>query len=179
MQAMLDLHRGAPAVERQLRLDQAFFLVDHNLNYTDKTGMAESVEIRVPFLDPDLMAWAATLPVRHKIRGGTTKWVLRKAMEGLLPDEVIYRPKTGFGVPLRAWLRGELRDMMAELTAPAVVESRGLFDPAALARLRGDTLSGKVDGSYTLLAAMVIELWHRAFVDTVATARAPAFAVSG
>ncbi len=179
MQAMLDLHRGAPAVERQLRLDQAFFLVDHNLNYTDKTGMAESVEIRVPFLDPDLMDWAASLPVRHKVRGGVTKWVLRKAMEGLLPDEVIYRPKTGFGVPLRAWLRGELRGMLEELTHPAVVEGRGLFDAQALAALRSDTFSGKVDGSYTLLAAMTIEFWHRAFVDAVPRAEASALALSG
>ena len=64
--------------------------------------MACGVEIRVPFLDPDLMNWAAGLSVDQKLRGGTTKWVLRKAMEGLLPHDTIYRPKTGFGVPLRA-----------------------------------------------------------------------------
>lgn len=166
-QAVLAAHRNAPAVERLLRLDQSFFLVDHNLNYTDKTGMAEGVEIRVPFLDPDLMAWAAGLPLRYKMQGGQTKWALRKAMEGLLPHDVIYRPKTGFGVPLRGWMRSELREMLESLTSQEVIESRGLFDPAAVQTLRRDTLSGAVDGSYPLLAVMMIELWHRRFVDDV------------
>lgn len=165
LQRVLDLDRAAPVVERLLRLDQSFFLTDHNLNYTDKTGMAEGVEIRVPFLDPDLMAWAARLPVRMKIRGRRTKWVLRKAMENLLPREVIYRPKTGFGVPLRAWLATELREMLESLTSPAVIEERGLFDFAAVARLKRDMLTGAVDAAYPLLGVMMIELWFRRFSD--------------
>lgn len=171
LQAVLAAHCDAPAVERLLRLDQSFFLVDHNLNYTDKTGMAEGVEIRVPFLDPDLMGWAAGLPTRYKLQGGQTKWVLRKAMEGLLPHDVIYRPKTGFGVPLRSWMRSELREMLESLTGRDVIESRGLFDPTAVQTLRQDTLSGAVDGSYPLLAVMMIELWHRRFVDDLHNSR--------
>jgi asparagine synthase (glutamine-hydrolysing) len=158
------LHDHSP-VERVLRLDQRFFLIDHNLNYTDKTGMAEGVEIRVPFLDPDLMAWAARVPVKAKMRGGTTKWVLRKAMEPILPREIIYRPKTGFGVPLRSWLRNGMRPMMEELLSPASVNARGLFDPAALGALKQRTLAGQQDGSYALLGLMAIELWCRRFVD--------------
>lgn len=157
---------GWPVVERALRIDQAFFLADHNLNYTDKTGMACGVEIRVPFLDPDLMNWAAGLSVNQKLRGGTTKWVLRKAMEGLLPHDTIYRPKTGFGVPLRAWLSGPLREMVGDLTSADTVHRRGLFDSAAVARFRDATLAGRVDGAYPLLAMMVIELWCRAFADS-------------
>jgi asparagine synthase (glutamine-hydrolysing) len=176
LQAVLDENKGAPAVERLLRLDQSFFLIDHNLNYTDKTGMAEGVEIRVPFLDPDLMAWAATLPLRFKLRKGETKWVLRKAMEGRLPHDVIYRPKSGFGVPLRAWLRTELRAMVESLTSREVIEARGIFDADAVAKLRQDTLSGAVDGSYPLLAIMVIELWHRRFVDSSCGTSFAAFA---
>ena len=164
---------GSPALERLLRLDQRFFLADHNLNYTDKTGMAESVEIRVPFLDPQLMAFAARLEARQKLRRGRGKWMLRKAMEGLLPNQIIYRPKTGFGVPLRSWLRGGLREMAEELTSETVVGARGLFDPAAVAQLRNDTLSGRRDGAYPLLATMVIELWCRAFADARPASHSP------
>ena len=167
---VLEATRHLPAVERVLRLDQLFFLTDHNLNYTDKTGMAAGVEIRVPFLDPDLVAWAAAVPTNRKIRRGETKWVLRKAMEKLLPREIIYRPKTGFGVPLRAWLRTSMRPMMEELLAPAALADRGLFDPAGIAALRADTLSGRRDGSYALLSVMAIELWARRFLDDGAAA---------
>ncbi len=161
-----------PSVERVLRLDQKFFLTDHNLNYADKTGMAHGVEIRVPYLDPDLVAWAATLPLDAKLRRGRTKWALRKAMEPHLPREIIYRPKAGFGLPLRAWLGTRLRPMLEELLDPRLVAERGLFDPAAVAALRADTLSGRVDGSYALLGLMAIELWNRRFVDEVPRAAA-------
>ena len=158
---------SAPAVERVLRLDQKFFLTDHNLNYTDKTGMAAGVEIRVPFLDPDLVAWAASLPLHAKMRRGQTKWALRKAMERHLPHEIIYRPKSGFGVPLRSWLRGEMRPMMEEILHPNALAARGLFDPATVNRLKEDTLNGRVDGSYTLLGVIAIELWAQHFVEPI------------
>jgi len=161
-----------PAVERVLRLDQKFFLTDHNLNYTDKTGMAHGVEIRVPYLDPDLVAWASRLPLGAKLRRGRTKWVLRKAMEPHLPREIIYRPKAGFGLPLRAWLGTTLRPMLEELLDPRVVGQRGLFDPAAVEALKLGTLAGRTDGSYALLGLMAIELWNRRFVDRIATAAA-------
>lgn len=167
-QPMLDVlarNRGVNAVERMLRLEQTFFLADHNLSYTDKTGMAEGVEIRVPLLDIDLVAFAATIPTRYKIRRGVTKWIFRKAMEPYLPHGVIYRPKTGFGVPLRAWLRGPLRSMLEELTDPKVIEQRAIFDAAAVQKLKAATLDGRVDGSYSLLSVMTIELWSRRFVD--------------
>ncbi len=156
---------GTPPIEQALRLEQRFFLTDHNLNYTDKTGMAVGVETRVPFLDPDLMAFAATMPTGFKLRGGETKWALRKAMEPYLPHDVIYRPKTGFGVPLRAWMRGPLRELVNDALAPTTIARRGLFDSAAVARLRAETEAGRVDGHYTLLALMTIELWCRRFVD--------------
>jgi asparagine synthase (glutamine-hydrolysing) len=156
------LHSG---VDRALRIDQRFFLTDHNLNYTDKTGMAASVEIRVPYLDVDLIEWAATLPPSVKLRGGQTKWVLRKAMEGILPSGIIYRPKTGFGVPLRAWMRDELRPIMDELLSVPTIEARGLFEPRAVTQLRQATQAGQLDGSYALLAVATIELWCRRFVD--------------
>ena len=153
-------------IERTLRLDQRFFLTDHNLNYTDKTGMAHGIEIRVPFLDMEFMDWASRLPRSAKLRRTTTKWALRKAMEPFLPMDVINRRKTGFGVPLRSWMRGRMRPMMEELLSPQTIRSRGLLDPAAVARLKEATLDGRIDGSYSLLGAMAVELWARAFVDS-------------
>lgn len=154
-----------PAVERLLRLDQRFFLRDHNLNYVDKTGMAAGVEIRVPFLDPQLMAFAARIPLTFKLRRGQTKWVLRKAMEPYLPHEVIYRPKAGFGVPLRSWMKGPLRPLIGDLTAAEVVARRGVLDPGAVAALRDAHFAGRIDAAYPLLAVAMIELWCRSFID--------------
>ncbi|MGI9511231.1 MAG: asparagine synthase (glutamine-hydrolyzing), partial [Geminicoccaceae bacterium] len=88
-----------PDLNRLLYLEQQFFLADHNLTYTDKASMAESIEVRVPFLDRELMQFAATLPVDLKLNGTTTKYLLRKIAEPLLPHDVIYRPKVGFGAP--------------------------------------------------------------------------------
>lgn len=152
-----------PSLERLLRLDQEFFLRDHNLNYVDKTGMAASVEIRVPFLDTDLMAFAASLPVRQKLRGRNAKWVFKKAMEPHLPMDLIYRPKTGFGVPLREWMDGPLRDQVFDLTDQRTVAQRGLFSATEVNRLRNDHYAGRIDAAYPLLGVMMVELWCRRF----------------
>ena len=104
-----ELPPALPPLQRMLALEQRFFLADHNLLYTDKMSMAAGVEVRVPFLDNDLVRLANALPPELKQRGAEGKWVLKKAMEPYLPHDVIYRPKTGFGAPLRHWLRHELR----------------------------------------------------------------------
>ncbi len=166
MRKTLEALGKATALERVMWLDQHHFLADHNLNYTDKTGMAQGVEIRVPFLDREMIAWAARIPDNAKLRGGVTKWVLRKAMEPYLPHDIIYRPKVGFGVPLRSWLRNELKPMLEDLLSPETLAKRGLFDIQAVAELRHNTMNGRADGSYSLLALMAIELWCRRFVDT-------------
>ena len=164
--AQLDsLPANWPATERMLRLEQSFFLRDHNLNYTDKTGMAAGVEIRVPFLDPELMNFAATLPLDVKMREGETKWVLRKAMEPHLPHNVIYRPKTGFGVPLREWMAGPMRDMVGDMTSRETLAARGLFDAGAVHALRDAHFAGRVDAAYSLLGVIMCELWCRRFAD--------------
>ena len=156
---------GASDLERMLALEQRFFLGDHNLLYTDKMSMAAGVEVRVPFLDPDLAEFAARIPSRLKQRGTTGKWVLKKAMEPYLPREIIYRPKTGFGAPLRRWLRLELRGLLHELLSPAALKNRGWFDPEAVTALIQANDSGKVDATYTVFGLMNIELWCRKFLD--------------
>jgi asparagine synthase (glutamine-hydrolysing) len=152
-------------LERMLALEQRFFLTDHNLTYTDKMSMAAGVEVRVPFLDLDLVEFAAQMPAPLKQRGAAGKWVLKKAMEPYLPRAVIYRPKSGFGAPLRRWLRQDLRELMAEVLGPQSLGRRGLFEPAAVQRLMDANHRGEIDASYTLLSLLCIELWCRHFID--------------
>jgi asparagine synthase (glutamine-hydrolysing) len=167
---MLDFLAPLPAsvgpLNRILALEQRFFLADHNLAYTDRMSMAAGVEVRVPFLDLDLVAFAGRIPDELKQRGRIGKWVLKKAMEPLLPADVIHRPKTGFGAPLRRWIRSELRPLLANVLSPASLKARGLFDPAAVQRLIERNQTGAVDAAYTLLSLMSIELWCRRFVDS-------------
>ncbi|MDB5526957.1 MAG: asnB1 [Devosia sp.] len=167
-QPMLDFLDDLPAstgpLEKMLTLEQRFFLADHNLLYTDKMSMAAGVEARVPFLDPDLMDFANSIPIGMKQRGREGKWVLKKAMEPLLPPEVIYRPKAGFGAPLRRWMRHELKGLVSDLLSRPSLASRGLFDPEAVQRLIAANDAGRVDASYTLLALLSIEIWCRTYL---------------
>lgn len=172
-QTLATVDPSASPLERMLALEMRHFLADHNLNYTDKMAMAAGVEVRVPLLDPDLIDLACQLPAGLKIRSGHAKWVFKKAMEPLLPHDVIYRPKTGFGVPLRRWMAADtMPENVADALSSTSVANRGLFDPGAVDRLLRDTRSGRSDGAYVLLEMAVIELWCRQFVD-VAIPEAP------
>ncbi len=155
-------------LSRMLFLDGKYFLTDHNLNYTDKIAMATGVEVRVPLLDPDLIALAASLPDDIKQRGSVGKWVLRKAMADYLPKEVIYRPKAGFGAPLRHWLRHDLRPVIDDVLSPAALAKRGLFDGQGVRDLIEMDRRGEVDAAYPLFGMMCIELWCRMFLDSTA-----------
>ena len=159
------LQSSVPPLERILALEQRFFLADHNLAYTDKMSMATGVEVRVPFLDLDLVEFAARIPVGFKQRGRVGKWVLKKAMEPYLPHDVIYRPKSGFGAPLRRWMGHELRPLMGDLLSAESLNRRGLFDSAAVKRLIDLNHAGQVDASYTLLSLLSIEIWCRTYID--------------
>jgi asparagine synthase (glutamine-hydrolysing) len=136
--ALAAMPASASPLQRMLLLEQRFFLTDHNLNYTDKMSMAEGVETRVPFLDPPLIELASRVPDGLKQRGSEGKWILKQVMQGILPDEVIHRPKTGFGVPLRTWLHGPLEPILHDLLGSESVRRRGLFDVAATTRLLRD-----------------------------------------
>lgn len=165
LDALRRLPPGTPRLNRMLHLDGTFFLTDHNLNYTDKMSMAAGVETRVPFLDPDLVAFAAGLPTDYKQRGPVGKWILKKAMEPWLPHEVIHRPKTGFGVPLRRWMQHELRPLLDDTLSAASLKNRGIFDANEVARLLISDRRGAIDASYPLLATVCVELWCRQFLD--------------
>ena len=159
------LNHKATSLDHMLALEQRFFLADHNLNYTDKMSMAAGVEVRVPFLDIDLVNFAARIPNGLKQHGRHGKWILKKAMEPYLPHEVIYRTKSGFGAPLRQWMRLSLHDLIGDLLSKKSLKRRGLFEPIAIQRLIDDNNSGKVDANYTLLSLLCIEIWCRTYLD--------------
>jgi asparagine synthase (glutamine-hydrolysing) len=165
LEFMRPLPASLPPIERMLALEQRFFLADHNLPYTDKMSMAVGVEVRVPLLDLELVDFSARVPSEFKQRGKTGKWVFKKAMEPYLPHDVIYRPKSGFGAPIRRWMRHELRPLVGDLLGESSLRRRGLFDPAAVSRLIEANQEGRVDASYTLLSLLAIEIWCRRFVD--------------
>jgi asparagine synthase (glutamine-hydrolysing) len=167
-EAVQTMPASASGLQRMLLLEQKYFLADHNLNYTDKMSMAAGVEVRVPFLDPDLMQLASRVPDRYRIRSGEAKWILKRAMEPLLPRDVIYRPKTGFGVPLRAWMRGPLRGLVRDTLDPGAVRRRGIFDAGAVTRLVEADERGQGDFAYTILGMVCTEVWCRKFVDSPA-----------
>jgi asparagine synthase (glutamine-hydrolysing) len=152
-------------LQRMLFLETRHFLADHNLNYTDRAGMSAGIEVRVPLLDVDLIGFAARIPASMKQTGGEGKSIFKEAMGGMLPKDIVYRPKSGFGAPLRRWLRHELRARVEETLDPAVLRRRGFFDPRAVRALIDDDRRGMIDGSYTIFALMCFELWCRRFID--------------
>lgn len=165
------LPKTATALDRMLALEQRFFLPDHNLTYTDKMSMVAGIEVRVPFLDLDLVQFASRIPDQLKQRGTQSKWVFKKAMEPYLPRNVIYRPKTGFGAPLRRWMQQDLRGLVGDVLSVASLKRRGLFEPQAVQQMIQANDRGEVDASYTLFSLLSIELWCRAFIDRASTAQ--------
>lgn len=151
------------ALNKMLYLDLKSFLVDHNLNYTDKMGMAAHVEIRVPYLDIPLVNTSVKLPQQLKVRNNTTKYILRQLGERYLPASVINRSKTGFGGPVRKWINHELKNMVDERLCEREIKKYDLFDPKAVHNLITNTRSGKTDGAYTILTLMAIQSWMDQF----------------
>jgi asparagine synthase (glutamine-hydrolysing) len=167
MAALAELPANTPAINQMLFLDAKFFLTDHNLNYTDKLSMAAGVEVRVPFLDPDLMRFAAGLPVDFKQRGAVGKWIFKRAMEPYLPKDVIYRPKTGFGAPLREWMDVQLRNAGGDALMQSPLCRMGIFDIEGVHRLVRLHQSGEVDATYPIFEIMCIDTWLRLFRPTL------------
>jgi asparagine synthase (glutamine-hydrolysing) len=171
--------RAGSDTGRIMDVDANTYLPGDLLVKMDIATMANSVEARSPFLDHHLMEWAAGLPADLKIRSGTTKYLLKRAVADWLPAELIGRPKMGFGVPLADWLRTELRELSWDLLTDDTARSRGLFRPDAVAALLRQH-NGDRDNSARLWTLIQFELWHRRFVDDPAeTAGRPCPAAAG
>lgn len=145
-------------------VDVQTYLPGELLVKTDIATMAHSLEARSPFLDHKLMEFAARLPADMKIRGRTSKWLLKQAGRSWVPDAVIDRPKMGLRVPVAAWLRNELRDLVHDALTDVTARTRPYFEPATIDRLIDEHEAG-TDHSRQLWTLLCFELWHRTFVD--------------
>jgi len=154
---------GKPLVSQLLYADVKTYLHEL-LMKQDQMSMAASIESRVPFLDHPLTEWVAALPPAMKLRGTTTKWILRQAMQGRLPPRILERRKMGFPVPIGSWLRGAWAPLLGEYVTGPRARARGLFDASTVARLVGEHTRG-FDHSERLWALLTFEIWARVFLD--------------
>lgn len=126
--------------------------------------MAVSLEVRSPFLDQDLAAYVNALPRHHKLHGATRKYLLRRLMRDNMPEDLIKRPKKGFGLPLARWFRHELKPLLTSTLAPSRVAQGGLLDPVAVDRLVKEHLSGHSDHRKELWSLLCLEAWRERYL---------------
>ncbi len=150
---------------QQQYVDIKTYLADDILTKVDRMSMAASIEARVPLLDHRIVEFALSLPPHFKLRRGHTKLILKQAMRGRLPEEVLNRPKEGFSIPLKHWLRGPLQPLMTDLLSPDCVRRRGYFEPETVEHWVAEHLQGRANHSHRLWGLMVFELWHRHMLD--------------
>ncbi|HLY87152.1 MAG TPA: asparagine synthase (glutamine-hydrolyzing) [Gaiellaceae bacterium] len=156
---------AAPALARLQDVDFGVYLVDDLLVKTDRASMAHSLEARVPFLDPAVTTLAFALPTRLKVRGLAKKVLLRKAVEPLVPTEVVHGRKRGFSIPAAAWLRSELEPFARETLAPANLRRQGFFQPEPVTRLIDEHAAGREDWSRQLWGLLAFTLWYERHVE--------------
>lgn len=160
-----DVRPAADFAARMSYLELKLRLPELLLMRVDKITMANSVEARVPFLDHHLVEYAMGLPVDLKIKGSTGKHILKRALESVLPSDLLYRPKRGFGAPIREWFRGESAKMLNDLIMNSTIRRRSLFDYAFIAKLMEEHGSGKRDWSFHLWGLLNVSLWYDRWID--------------
>jgi asparagine synthase (glutamine-hydrolysing) len=136
------------------------YLQDDILVKVDRASMACSLEARAPFLDYTVVELVSSIPNRWKLKGFTTKYLLKKAMEPYLPRDIIYRRKKGFGIPIAAWFKGPLKDVLTDLLNPRRLESQGLFQSRYVQKLIEEHLAGKIDHRKRLWTLFIFQNWY-------------------
>ncbi|MGH8177837.1 MAG: asparagine synthase (glutamine-hydrolyzing) [Steroidobacter sp.] len=157
--------RAGDSLLRLMRIDAQTQLPEDLLLLTDKVTMATSIECRVPFLDHRFVELAAQIPAGLKMRGGELKYLLKKSLTGILPPEILYRSKRGFGAPMGSWLKTELAPMRRVLLGQSAIESRGLLSWPAVQSVIEAHDQNREDFTDLLLVMMNLELWSRMFID--------------
>jgi len=158
------LNGDSTVLDRLLYADLKTYLVEL-LMKQDQMSMAASIESRVPFLDHKLVEFAASLPPRLKLRGFTTKWILREAVRPILPAAILSRPKMGFPVPFGIWMRGQWGSIAREVLLDSRSRQRGIIEPAGVERLIAAHQSGAAQGGDAIWSLLNLELWYRTFID--------------
>jgi asparagine synthase (glutamine-hydrolysing) len=177
LQIMRNYLNAAPAedpVDRVLYLDSKTYLPGDILTKVDRMSMANSLEGRVPMLDHVFLEWVTGLTADWKLRGQSQKYILRKLAERVgVPKEVLHRPKQGFSLPLVHWMRHELKDLIfTSLTEPRTMQ-RGYFNPQGVLRMLDEHFRGRRDHSPRIWRLLMLELWHRNFLEPLAFRRTP------
>jgi asparagine synthase (glutamine-hydrolysing) len=152
-------------VEKLVHTDVAMYLPDDLLVKMDVASMANSLEVRSPLLDHHVVEFAARLPVSLKLRGVTAKYLLKQVMRRRLPAPVLRRRKMGFGVPIDRWLRHDLREMSNDLLLSKSAIARGYFNPKTVRRYLDEHAQGRVTHHARIWALLMLELWHKTFID--------------
>ena len=157
-------------ISRILYLDMKMYMEGDILVKVDRASMGCSLEVRVPLLNSRMLEFATRLPVRHKLRGLTRKYLFRKAMRGRIPDDIIDRPKKGFGFPVSKWLRDELKPLLLDMLSQERLTRQRLFDPASVERLVRDHLAGARDNRKFLWTLLMFQLWYDRYLADRAAA---------
>lgn len=144
-----------------LLFDQLSWLPDNLLERGDRMTMAASIEARMPFMDIELAKFAASLPDHYRVRGMTTKRILRKAMVNVLPSKILERPKVGFRVPVNVWFRTSMKDFLLDQLLGAESISKGFYDNGLLKKLIGEHIDGRQNNEKVLWMLLNLEIWLR------------------
>ncbi len=150
-------------IERMQFLDINFYMAEDILTKVDRASMAVSLEVRAPFLDPRVAQFAASIPLEYKLKGNKGKYILKKAMENLLPKNILHRPKKGFGIPIAGWLKGRLNPLMHEMLAPERLKNQGLFDAQFVQKLIKEHETNVASHHKQLWTLLVFQLWFDNF----------------
>ena len=147
-------------LNQQSFVDVKTYLVDDILVKVDRMSMATSLEARVPFLDHRIVEFAFRVPGNLKIKNGETKYILKETMRDLLPEKILTRDKQGFSIPIKNWIRNELKEMMLDILSPEKIRREGFFQVEYINRLVEEHLKGKENHSHRLWALMMFEWWY-------------------
>jgi len=159
---------GSPgSIDEALRYYLKRYLADDILVKADRASMAASLELRAPYLDTAVVEFAARLPWRLKVSWTRTKVILKRALRGVVPEEILRRPKKGFGIPVAAWIRGPLRPLFEELLSEKSLREAGVFDPPAVRALLQTHLDGRADLRKPLWTLLMFQLWRKNFAQSI------------
>ena len=161
--ALADEFDSFDPLHQVLMLDMRLYLENDILVKLDRASMMASLEGRVPLLNNDFVAYATGLPLNMKLRGLRSKFLLKRALRGILPERILNRPKKGFGIPVAEWFRGPLKEQMLSVLSPERIAREGFFDSGAVSALISDHLAGRRDNRKQLWTLFAFEMWHEGY----------------
>jgi asparagine synthase (glutamine-hydrolysing) len=144
-----------------MAIDYQTYMVDDILQKVDRATMSVSLEGREPFLDQDIIEWAAQLPSDYKYHNGQKKYILKQIVHKYIPREIMERPKMGFGIPIENWLSQELKPLVKEYLSPANLSAHGLFNISAVEKLVNDFFNGHKEKHLKIWYLLMFQMWYK------------------